>query len=110
MAPTFELTRNDKGEFYFKLQANAGGTLLRSEGYNAKASASKGIDSVRRNASDDDRYELKTASDGRPFFNLKASNGQVVGTSPMFQDEDARSAAIAEVRTGAAAANVVDKT
>ena len=110
MALTFELTKNEKGEFYFKLLASAGGTLLRSEGYNAKASANNGIESIRKNAGEDGRYELKDASDGRPFFNLKASNGQVIGTSPMFKDEAARSAAIADVKSGAAGATVADKT
>ena len=58
MALTFELTKNEKGEFYFKLLASAGGTLLRSEGYNAKASANNGIESIRKNAGEDGRYEF----------------------------------------------------
>ena len=110
MSLKFELTKSEKGEFYFKLINADGGTLVRSEGYNAKASATNGIESVRKNSTEDGRYELKEASDGRPFFNLKASNGQVVGTSPMFKDEAARSAAIAEVKSGAAGAAVSDKT
>jgi len=110
MTLSFELTKNEKGEFYFKLHSGAGGTLVRSEGYNAKSSAANGIESIRKNAAEDGRYELKTASDGRPFFNLKASNGQVIGTSPMFADEAARAAAIDQVKSGAANAPVADKT
>ena len=110
MALSFELSKNEKGEFNFKLLATSGGTLVRSETYNAKASATNGIESVRKNASEAGRYELKTASDGRPFFNLKASNGQVVGTSPMFKDEAAREVAIKDMKAGAAAAKVNDKT
>jgi len=61
---------------------------------------------VRKNAADDGRYELKTASDGRPYFNLKSGNGQIVGTSPMFADGAACDAAMAAVRSGAAGATV----
>lgn len=110
MALSFELTKSEKGEFYFKLLSASGATLVRSEGYNAKASATNGIESVRKNATEDGRYELKAASDGRPFFNLKASNGQVIGTSPMFKDAAARDAAIKDLKAGAAAAKVSDKT
>lgn len=110
MALSFELTKSEKGEFYFKLLSADGATLVRSEGYAAKASASNGIESVRKNSTEEGRYELKSASDGRPFFNLKSSNGQVVGTSPMFKDEAARAAAIADVKKGAAAAKLNDKT
>ena len=110
MALSFELTKSAKGEFHFKLLAAGGGTLVRSEGYNAKASATNGIESVRKNSTTDARYELKTASDGRPFFNLKSSNGQVVGTSPMFKDEAARDAAIKDMKAGAGSAGVNDQT
>ena len=109
MAIGFELNKNEKGEFQFKLLAADGSTLVRSESYNAKASATNGIESVRKNSSEEGRYELKSASDGRPFFNLKASNGQVIATSPMFKDEATRQAAIASLKQGAASATVTDK-
>ncbi|MCV2218843.1 MULTISPECIES: YegP family protein [unclassified Thauera] len=110
MSVRFEITKNDKGEFYFKLLNADGKTLVRSEGYNAKASCTNGIESVRKNAGDDKRYELKTASDGRPYFNLKASNGQIVGTSPMFADAAACAAAVAATKAGAAEAPIDDKS
>lgn len=110
MAIHFEINRNDKGEFHFKLLNADGKTLLRSEGYNAKASCTGGVESVRKNSADDKRFDLKSASDGRPYFNLKASNGQIIGTSPMFADNDACAAAVAAVKAGAAAATVDDKS
>ena len=110
MSVRFEITKNDKGEFHFKLLNADGKTLVRSEGYNAKASCANGIESVRKNAGDDKRYELKTASDGRPYFNLKASNGQIVGTSPMFAAAAACAAAVAAATAGAAEAPIDDKS
>lgn len=41
------------------------------------------------------------------YFNLKATNGQVIGTSVMHADEATRSAAVAEIRTAAKTAGVV---
>lgn len=106
MAVRFETSKDAKGEFHFKLLNDDGKTLLRSEGYKAMASCEGGIESVRKNSTDDSHYDVKTASDGRPYFNLKSGNGQVVGTSPMFADEAACKAAMAAVRAGAAGAAV----
>lgn len=110
MSISFEITKTEKGEFHFKVLADDGRTLARSEGYDAKASCTNGIESVRRNALEDKRYELKEASDGRPYFNLKASNGQIIATSPMFADAAARSAAIEALRTNATEAAVNDRS
>lgn len=110
MATTFELTKNEKGEFHFRLVGSQGKTLLRSEGYTAKASAKKGIESVRANAQVEGRLVVLEASDGRPYVNLKAANGQVVATSPMFPDAAACEAGARAIRAEAGRAQVVDKT
>lgn len=110
MSLKFEITKSDGGEYFFKLVSPDGKTLVRSEGYKAKASCTNGIESVRKNSTDDKRYDRKTASDGRPYFNLMATNGQVVGTSPMFADAKVCAAAIAAMTKGAATAKVDDKS
>ena len=107
MATWFELNKGNDGQFRFALKTDSG-TLLNSEGYDAKASAQNGIASVQANAPQAGRYERKTAANGRHFFNLKAGNGQVIGTSPMYGDEAAREAAIAATQSGAATAAVKD--
>ena len=65
----------------FRLKAGNGEIILASEGYVQKASAENGIASVKTNAPNDDRYERKETKSGGYLFNLKASNGQVIGTS-----------------------------
>lgn len=107
MATWFELHKGNDGQYRFALK-NESGTLLGSEGYDAKASAQNGIASVQANAAQAGRCERKTASNGRHFFNLKAGNGQVIATSPMFADEAAREAAIAATQAGAATATIKD--
>ncbi|MET0811791.1 MAG: YegP family protein [Microbacterium sp.] len=52
MAGTFELWTDKAGEYRFNLTASNGQVIATSQGYSSKASALKGIESVRRNAPD----------------------------------------------------------
>lgn len=102
----FELSSNDKGQFRFALKAENGQTILHSETYETKASAENGIQSVQTNSPQDARYERKDASDGRPYFVLKAGNHQIIGTSQMYKDAAARDNGIASVKTNGASTTV----
>jgi uncharacterized protein len=82
--PKFEVFTGKNGELYFRLTATNGEPILSSEGYTSKASCLNGCDSVKRNGADDERYERKTASNGKFYFVLKATNGQVIGQSQMY--------------------------
>ncbi|SIT67842.1 YegP family protein [Microbacterium sp. RU33B] len=52
MAGTFELWVDKGGQHRFNLKASNGQVIATSEGYSSKASALKGIESVRANAAD----------------------------------------------------------
>ena len=91
--------------FSWTFQDN-GKSILRSENYKEKRNAVNGIASVKKNCGNDKRYELKTSSNGKFFFNLKAANGQVIGTSPMFASEADRQAAIDALKTQGPSATV----
>ena len=106
MAGSYELGSNDKGQFSFVLKAGNGEVILRSEQYASKASAENGIQSVQANCGDDARYERKDASDGRCYFNLKAANHQVIGTSQMYKAAAGRDAGIASVKTNGTSTTV----
>lgn len=110
MAGKFEITTRKNGEFQFNLKASNGQVILSSEGYKAKASATNGIDSVRRHSQDDGNFERLTAKDGSPYFNLKASNGQTIGSSQMYSGNAACENGIASVKTHAPDAEVSDLT
>jgi len=82
----FQLFKSDKnGEFYFRLKASNGEIILASEGYKAKSGAENGIKSVRENASKPERFEKKDNKNGHPYFVLKAGNGEIIGTSEMYE-------------------------
>ena len=50
--PKFEIYKDKKGEFRFRLKAKNGQIIAVSEGYAAKASCQNGVASVRKNAAD----------------------------------------------------------
>jgi uncharacterized protein YegP (UPF0339 family) len=110
MAGKFEIYKDKAGEFRFRLKAGNGETILASEGYKQKSSAVNGIESVRKNSQIDARFERKMTSSGKPMFNLKASNGQVIGTSETYSSDSARDNGIASVAKNAPDAKVDDQT
>jgi uncharacterized protein YegP (UPF0339 family) len=106
MAGWYELGSNDKGQFSFVLKAGNAETILRSEQYNTKAAAENGIKSVQTNCGNDARYDRKDASDGRCYFNLKAGNHQVIGTSQMYKTAAGRDNGIESVKTNGTSTTV----
>ncbi|MFT8718755.1 YegP family protein [Acetobacter sp.] len=110
MVARFELYKDKAGEFRFRLKAGNGEIILVSEGYKQKASATNGIESIRKNAPDDAHYERKTSTSGKPMFNLKATNGQVIGTSELYSSVAARENGIESVKHNAPEASVSDLT
>ena len=106
----FVVSTRTNGEFQFVLKADNGQTILTSEGYSAKASCMNGVESVKKNSQEKENFEMKTASNGKFFFNLKAANGQVIGTSQMYETEEGRVNGVASVLKNAHNSSVVDET
>lgn len=99
MAGWYELSKNDNGQFHFVLKAGNGEVVLRSETYETKAAAETGIASVQKNSSIDERYDRKDAANGKFYFNLKAANHQIIGTSQMYTASSGRDQGIESVKT-----------
>lgn len=106
----FEIKKDKSGQFRFNLKANNGQVILSSEAYTTKGACENGIDSVRTNSQDDNRFDRKTAKDGSPYFNLKASNGQVIGASEMYSNTSAMENGVASVKTNAPSASIEDNS
>lgn len=105
----FQLKKAANGEFHFTLLGSDDQSLLQSEMYKTRTSAENGIESVKKNAADDGRYDRKKATNGKDYYVLKAGNGQVIGQSRMFDNAGAMEAAISAVKSGAAGAAVDDQ-
>ncbi|MEO8534725.1 MAG: YegP family protein [Flavobacterium sp.] len=106
----FVITTRANGEFQFNLKAGNGQTILTSEGYSSKSACTGGIESVKINSQDDSKYDKKESSSGKPYFNLKAGNGQIIGSSEMYESTSARDNGIASVKSNAPDATTDDQT
>lgn len=108
MAGKFHLKVAKDGQFYFNLLAGNGEIILSSEMYKAKASATNGIESVRKNAVREGAFEVKTSTNGKPYFVLKATNGQIIGQSQMYASDTSAKGGIESVIKNAPDASLQD--
>ena len=92
------------------MKATNGQVILTSEGYTTKTACMNGIESVKKNSQVEARFDKKVASNGKPFFNLKAANGQIIGSSQMYVNEKNMLNGVASVVKNAPDAPVVDLT
>ena len=108
MAGKFVTSVGKDGKHYFSLKAGNGEIILQSQGYASAKSRDNGIESVRRNSQEPSRFQKKEASNGKFFFTLNATNGQVIGKSQMYKTEKGRDNGIASVARNAPDAKVVE--
>ncbi|WP_420148440.1 YegP family protein [Spirosoma sp.] len=104
----FVVTKRANDQFYFNLQAGNGQVILTSEGYTSKAGCLNGVESVKNNAQDDSKFDRKESVNGKHYFNLKATNGQIIGTSQMYESAAGRDNGIESVRNNAPDATIED--
>ena len=97
-------------QHYFTLHSRGNGeAILRSEGYTTKASRDDGIESVRRHSPYESYYRKHGNGYGNYWFNLVASNGEIIGTSETYSTVQAREVGIAAVKRDAPVAVVFEK-
>jgi uncharacterized protein len=110
MAKRYELKKASDGQFFFSLHADNNEKILTSEMYKAKAGAEDGIASVKTNCPVDAHYDRRTSKAGRPYFVLKASNGEIIGTSEEYSGQEAMEAGILAVKSAGPWAPTDDRT
>lgn len=110
MSSKYDLKKTTDNQFLFNLKAANGEVILTSERYRAKAGAEAGIASVRTNSPLDERYERKLATDKKPYFVLKAANGEIIGKSETYNSPAAMENGIKSVKTNGPIATIADLT
>ena len=93
----FHKFKHDNGEYYFAYNDDNGKTYLRSEGYTSESGRDNGINSVIKNAPNDERWRAKN-EDGKYFFVLRAGNNQEIARSCPYDSEAAMMKDFAWVR------------
>ena len=69
-----------------------------------------GIQSVQKNCSNPDCFEMKETSSGKFRFNLKSTNGQVIGTSQNYSSASGCDNGMGSVGRSAPDAAIDDQT
>jgi Uncharacterized conserved protein len=108
MAGKFELKTAKNGKVFFNLKASNGQIILSSEMYETKKAAESGIESVKKNAGNDARFERKKTNKGDDYFILKAGNGEPIGKSEMYSSAAGMENGIKSVQANAPDAPVVE--
>ena len=110
MAGYFEFKTAKDGQTFWNLKAGNHETILTSEMYTTRAAANNGMESVQTNCTNPDRYETREQTNGKPYFVLKAANGQVIGKSEAYETTAACDNGINYVTTNGTTTDVKDKT
>lgn len=103
-------TKNIKEPYHWVLKAPNHEIILTSENYVSKHGALNGMDSVRNNCEDDSNYQREIAKDNSPYFNLRAKNYEVIGTSEMYSSEKARETGITAVKNYGTTIVLIDES
>ena len=109
MAAKYELNRSG-AQNYWRLEGGNNENILVSERYTSKASAETGIASCRTNSPLDQRYQRLTASNGQPYFVLRAANNEPIGASETYSSTAAMEVGIASCKRNGPTAPIVDNT
>jgi len=108
--PKFIIRSSSNNQFYFNLHAINGKIILTSETYTTKQNCLGGIASVKAHAPFDKNYVREIASNEQYYFNLKASNEKIIGTSEMYNSAQSRDNGINAVKRDAPIAGIEDNS
>jgi len=108
MKAKFQIYKSTERNYYFRLIGTNAEIVLRSEGYITISACKNGVEAVKKNSADRFKYNRKMATNGKHYFNLTASNGQIIGTSKLYQSTIARDKRIDLVHRIARMADVED--
>ncbi len=92
-----EILEGSPNDYRFNLYADNGQIVLSSEHYTTPAAAWNGAYAVQDAAATPSGFVMLKSSDARFYFNVVASNGQVVGTSQMYTTQESANAGVAAV-------------
>lgn len=98
------------GRHQFALHAGNHEIILMSQLYAERAGVEKGIAAVQEHGPHEARYERKLSAKGEPYFSLKSTNGQIIGTSEMYGSAASRDNGIRSVMANSASTVIKEAT
>lgn len=80
----FTVFEGTNGLYYFNLKARNGQIVLQSQAYSSESAAMNATFAVSDAGVDSNNYDIKTSADGGAYFNLRAGNNEIIGTSEIY--------------------------
>ena len=102
----FKIYNDKTGKFRFFLKTKKNQIIFISDAYNSKSNCISRIMLIKKHALEDSKYERLTSNLGFSYFNLKDSNGQIIGTSERYFSKIERENAISSIKKNASEATV----
>jgi uncharacterized protein YegP (UPF0339 family) len=93
-----EVLVGESGQFRFNVFARNGQIILSSEQYTTEAAAFNGAMAVQTEGQKATAYTLKQNVSGGYYFNVKAANGEIVGTSQQYTTKAAAESAMVSLQ------------
>lgn len=106
----FLLKKSPDGFYSFSLHTENDVALLDSVNFESRKEAEDAIESMRTIASFSSRYNQKHTTDNHYFFELKAANDKIMGTSKYYASQSTLELDIDTVMHLAPQANIVDQS
>jgi uncharacterized protein len=104
----YVISKARNGETLFNLKATNGQIILTSLMYPTLADCTKGIESVKENCGEDNRFERKISTNNKHYFNLTDPNGHIIGKSEMYEAPAGMENGIASVKRNGKSTTVVE--
>jgi uncharacterized protein YegP (UPF0339 family) len=89
-----EVSASESGGFHFNMFAKNGQIVVASEHYTTEAAAYNGAFAVAADGQSTTAYTVLQSNDGNYYFNVKAQNGQIIGTSQLYTTKASAQAAV----------------
>ncbi len=94
-----EVLVGETGKFRFNVFAKNGKIILSSEQYTTEAAAFNGAFAVQTEGQNASSYRLNENTAGGFYFNVKAQNGEIVGTSQQYTTKAAAESAMTSLQS-----------
>lgn len=106
----YHVQKASNGQYFWNLRADNGERILQSQMYTTKGAAFGGISSCKENSPHDDRYQRLNATNGQPYFVLRAKNNEPIGSSETYSSPAARETGIASCKANGPTSSTQDDT
>ncbi len=105
----YAISNTKGGGNHFNLIATNGQVILTSLMYSSPEECRAAIESVRENCTDDNRFDRKTSTNNKHFFNLTSPDGQIIGKSELYESLTSMEKGIASVKRNGISKTLIEE-